>query len=324
MREHQPNTAHDLAPSPEPWLPRGICAVLASEPYEAEDDLYGSGEGHFFGPTGESRIAFYPAFQTAEFENSTDYLVFKKPIRIKLSETAVMLETEGEVQSTFFAVDRDGQVTHTINLNPEVIQQVAALDRLGNDRLNGGADTSSAAREPDTLLLATADPTSSVEPLPVPLPSETAAPGKVASGRENLIAVDVLDDRPEPPLEPPPVPAEKRKAERVEFTGRIGRIPQFKTTQRGTLMARFPVAEHVKAEGADEVTTWYTVAVFNALAASLKGQIDAGEVQQGDEVRVVGYPQTRNVSDGKGGMKEIQEIFAAVVTKRPERGAKRA
>lgn len=270
----------------EAWIPGDIQTALAAEPYEATDKLYGQGEGYWFGPTLETRIELYPEHKTTIYEDPNIYLVVFKPSRLIITEDAVFVSTKSNEHDSHVSFGRDGTLS--------VMSQ--------GPRLNGGVyqkETEASAQD------AGATPAPSVEPITEAPVSDSA----VESGREHAIEVQVLDGRSKPKKQP-----------RVELTGRLGRPPHFRETPRGKLIARFPIAEHSKDETNEEVTVWFTVVAFNALAASLREAVEAGEIAQGQELKVVGYRHNRMVPDGKGGMKPQEEIFAAVVKRPKQKG----
>lgn len=235
----------------ESWIPAYIQSALASEPYEAEDDLFGVGEGHWFGPSFESRVAFYPDHKTVEYEDPNVYLVVTKPSRLLVGEDAVFVSTRHGAYDSHLSVGRDGTLS-VMSQGPRPVRD----------------DETPAARDSQ--------------------------------------AVDESITEP---------PKERKKQPRKEVLGRLGRVPHFRETPRGKTLARFPVAEHSKDDAGEDVTNWHLVVAFNALADSLKAQVEAEELKQGDEIRVIGYEHQRMVPDGRGGMKQQDEIFAAVVKK---------
>jgi hypothetical protein len=365
MHERQPNIDSHKPPTPiesapTAWIPDGLQEALDSDVFQTMDHLWGVGEGHFFGPIGECRIAFYPEHQTIEYENLELYLVFKKPSRLTLAETAVYIDTPGETQTSFFSADRDGGVSLVIK--PKQL----TLDRLsGGEALEAGRARSIEHQQPRTLEGVGLNPTPAAEPITEELVSEAVAPWEVegsgsrrtADSRpadlgsnaeyrssepttnsltETPAAASLKEDDRElsgggshqdrPTSADDPIVAtsvEPTKKARVELqNARIGRLPIFKSTKTGKRMGRFPVAEHVPDAEGDIKTIWYNVAVFNAVAERLEALIQAEELKVGDEVRVAGYPQTTHVPDGKGGLKEQEVIFAAHVGKPKQKGEK--
>ena len=264
MRE-QVNIDHERSRAPEPWLPGNLQRVLASEPYEAEDDLYGLGEGHFYGPTGECRLAFYPDFQTVEYEDPQTYLVIKKPSRLTLMKGAVWMDVAGDTQSSFFAFDQNGGVEIIVKprpLDPHTAEVMRELEEA--DRLSGGRSLTPYEIESQGTQTAPA-----TEPITEPPVSDLVAPWEVAGSSPGSAEYPIRQADSQTGIgneASASSPESERKKQRIDINGRVGRLPTFKTTQRGKRMGRFPVAEHQKDEAGEETTTWYTVAVFNALA----------------------------------------------------------
>lgn len=85
----------------------------------------------------------------------------------------------------------------------------------------------------------------------------------------------------------------------ITILGRIGREPELKTTQGGTTILSFPVADSKKIKG-EEKTTWYDCAIFGQRATALQPYI-----RKGEQIYVVGEHelQTWNKEDGSQGAK---------------------
>jgi hypothetical protein len=143
---------------------------------------------------------------------------------------------------------------------------------------------------------ATADPWATDEPAPFPEPSPA----------------------PPAPSDPDPeqsttsaAPAEQQEAARYRtLTGRVGALPRFDTTARGTPIARFPLAEH---RGED--TVWHRIVATDVRARKLHELVDAGAVQKGTQVAVKGRPHTREETDKRTGRprKVVDFVLAAPV-----------
>lgn len=92
-------------------------------------------------------------------------------------------------------------------------------------------------------------------------------------------------------------PAERQEAARYRtLTGRVGALPRFDTTARGTPIARFPLAEH---RGED--TVWHRIVATDVRAHKLQELVDSGAVQKGSQVAVKGRPHTREETDKRTG-----------------------
>jgi hypothetical protein len=94
---------------------------------------------------------------------------------------------------------------------------------------------------------------------------------------------------------------------RLNLTGRVGADPSFRTTPKGTLVGRFPLAIH----NPDNTTNWEQVLTFNARAEKLKDTL-----HKGDAVQVVGYMHERKGKGRDGQPKTIRELYAVTVTAR--------
>ena len=98
----------------------------------------------------------------------------------------------------------------------------------------------------------------------------------------------------------------------MQLTGRLGRDPSFRTTTKtGTLVSRFPLAQHHD----DGTTRWHTVLAFGDRAHQLQRRTQAGELAQGREVEVVGYLHTTTRPGKDGRVRPVQEVYATAVTR---------
>ena len=136
--------------------------------------------------------------------------------------------------------------------------------------------------------------------------SFTPKPPVVATGEKALLPQSI--ESAEPAVLPEQTPAlidkppEKEKKERVTITGRVGRLPSFKTIKTG-LMVKFPVAEHQP----DGSTTWHSITAFGKVAEGLRDTLTKGQM-----VTIAGYPHERTITNPKTGMEKIvSEIYLA-------------
>jgi single-strand DNA-binding protein len=100
---------------------------------------------------------------------------------------------------------------------------------------------------------------------------------------------------------------EHEQRERLTLSGRVGQNPRFKTTQKGTLVAQFPVA----VRDDEQQTTWHRVVAFGDRAEKVRET-----VQRGQAVEVVGYRHTRTSRTRDGKETTIVEVYATVVRTR--------
>ncbi len=119
--------------------------------------------------------------------------------------------------------------------------------------------------------IAGAERTSPASPPPAEEPDQAgqtpqAQPLTVESPR----APQPVSPEPSPTLPQTPSPADTdakpEEAPRVQLTGRLGRDPNFRTSPRGTLVDRFPLAVHAE----DGTTSWHTVLAFGDRAQQLQ------------------------------------------------------
>jgi hypothetical protein len=93
--------------------------------------------------------------------------------------------------------------------------------------------------------------------------------------------------------------------ERVSLSGRVGADPTFRTTPKGTLVARFSLAVHLQ----ENQTQWQQIVAFNQRAERLKESL-----KKGQSVQVIGYQHSREAPTRDGGTRTISEIYAVTIT----------
>jgi hypothetical protein len=108
------------------------------------------------------------------------------------------------------------------------------------------------------------------------------------------------------PEQPPSSGAKTpEKKERVTITGRVGRIPSFRTIKTG-LMAKFPLAEHQP----DGSTHWTTIVAFGKAAEGVRDTLTKGQ-----QITIAGYPHERTTTNPKtGAERRVTEIYLAGLT----------
>ncbi|GEM_PF-2114590 len=101
---------------------------------------------------------------------------------------------------------------------------------------------------------------------------------------------------------------EKEGQTRVAIQGRLGADPTFRTSAKGTLIARFPLAERQ-----EEATLWHQVLAFGTLAEQHREAL-----KKGQSIEVIGYLHERPAKNKPDRM--VQEIYAALIrTQRSDR-----
>ena len=145
-----------------------------------------------------------------------------------------------------------------------------------------------AASDVEPAIVETSIEESENPPVPIPSP-ETEAPAAEATpdAGEGAKTTTTTEDE---------------RGERLVFTGRIGRVPELKTTAKGRRLVRIPLAVH---EG--EETSWHTIVFFDDLAERAVTTLAKGEL-----VSVVGYKHVREIQT-KRGTKQQELIFAAAL-----------
>lgn len=97
---------------------------------------------------------------------------------------------------------------------------------------------------------------------------------------------------------------------RVRVRGRIGQEAQFRTVpDKDLLVGSLSIAEHPDKD----TTVWHDVAAFGERAQKLQEQFGSGELRVGQEVEVVGYLHRRERPTKEGGMRTVEQIYAATI-----------
>src|SRR5205823_3388519 len=91
---------------------------------------------------------------------------------------------------------------------------------------------------------------------------------------------------------------------RVTLCGRVGAVPAFRTTPKGVLIGKFPLA--VRDE--EEQTHWHTILTFNERTRKLQ----EAQLAKGQAVEVTGYVHEREQRT-KTGTKMVEEIYGVVI-----------
>jgi hypothetical protein len=128
-----------------------------------------------------------------------------------------------------------------------------------------------------------------------------------ASGSVGLEIGDSLQPQEPTPGRTGELNNEHEQRERLTLSGRVGQNPRFKTTQKGTLVAQFPIA----VRDDDQQTTWHRVVAFGDRAEKVRET-----VQRGQAVEVVGYRHTRTSRARDGKETTIEEVYATVIRTR--------
>jgi hypothetical protein len=111
---------------------------------------------------------------------------------------------------------------------------------------------------------------------------------------------DGLADHPASASQSPEATTER--APRVVLTGRVGREAQLRTTAKGRVIARVPLAVQL-----GEGTAWHTILFFDDFAKR------AEALTKGQLITVVGYRHTREATTRTGTTRQVEEIYGVSV-----------
>lgn len=253
--------------------------------------------------------------------STTTDLAFGRGHRFELNDHQVSLEVFPEHQAS-----RITTPTSRIELftapPPQVVDRQVILRDTGHEDVRLAVDP-----EGRVIFCYVYSP-----PLPakLPQPDQPPSPAAPAPLRDTSSASAALPAETETPPPPAATPTGARvptgrtagtpehdQAPRVQLTGRLGRDPSFRTSPRGTLIGRFPLAVHRD----DGTTVWRSVLAFGSRAEQLQHRSDAGELTKGQEVSLIGYQHTREQPTRDGHTKKVTEIYAVAVTRRQGGGA---
>lgn len=89
---------------------------------------------------------------------------------------------------------------------------------------------------------------------------------------------------------------------RITIVGNLGRDPETRYTQNGTLIVSFTMAADGRKRGGDSQpnTTWYRVSAFGEQADRLVKMIERGYIAKGRQLYVEGQFEARPYTDNEG------------------------
>jgi len=104
------------------------------------------------------------------------------------------------------------------------------------------------------------------------------------------------------PLEQPAPPRSEQP--RLTLLGRVGTVPRFRTSPRGTRIAEFLLAVH---ENRNQ-TSWHPIVVFGERAERIENMIAKGQM-----LEIIGYVHQRERHGRDGSTRRVEEIYATVI-----------
>jgi len=265
MTERKPRTPTPAEPaetSSSTWNLSGVGESLRTQPQSLTDRLVGSGQA--FQLAEDIALTLFPERQMVRFSSPLAELVLAPVTRLAPQADRLRVESSDVHHQAVALFDRKGGVIFTLQPNEAVVAAEPVI-------------VEAPAEQPASLPETT--PSAAIEAAPV-----LAAPTE------------------KEPSVSPAATAEDERGERLVFTGRIGRVPELKTTAKGRKLVRIPLAVH---QG--EATSWHTIVFFDDLAERAATTLAKGEL-----ISVVGYKHVREVQT-KRGTKQQELIFAAAL-----------
>jgi hypothetical protein len=271
--------------------------ALGTRPATGRDVAYGEGQ-LFSAGHGTARLEVFPQSGVTRLTaHDLRVELFGSPIAA-VSESGVEFHRTQPDQEASLTVIPGGGVVFTFIAGAERTPPANTLSAEVSDR--SGQTVGHPALVPQTAHEPAPDTTDSQEQPPAGEPPSVPLPVSAEPS-----------PAPTRPASPAAADAEPAQAPRVQLSGRLGRNPNFRTTKTGTLVGRFPLAEHHE----DDTTRWHTVLAFGPRAQQLQRRTLAGELTQGRQVDVAGYLHT-NTRPGKDGRpRTVQEVYATAVTR---------
>lgn len=288
----------ERAPTPPPGNSVAVSETLHATAYPTTDLAFGTGQRYDLA-SGHLSLEVFPEHQLTRITTPTSRLeLFNAPTPQVIDGNVVFCRETGHDDTTVH-VSPQGTVVFGYVASPTAPEQPATAPEQ--------------AQEPPRTTPADNDPLTA-DPAPPPASGPDGGPHR----------------RPGPDSSPPdtspaagpdaaptcgPRTADtptKEQQPRLQLTGRLGRDPSFRTSPRGTLVGRFPLAVHTE----DGTTTWHAILAFGERAKQLQHRTETGELAKGQEVNLIGYQHTRAQPTREGGTKTVTEIYAVAVTKR--------
>ena len=266
MNERTPRrrstTAAPAEPAPTRWDLPAVSESLNTAPRSLTDRLAGPGET--FQLAEEVTLTLFPERQMLRFRSPLAELVLAPVTSLQPQADRLRVESRDIHHQAVALFDPQGGLIFTLQPNEAVV---------------------------------------AAEPLIVAAPVEQPAPVVETTPAADREAASMMDVAVEKELTGSPSDTvEDERGERLVFTGRIGRVPELKTTAKGRKLVRIPLAVH---EG--EATSWHTIVFFDDLAERAATTLAKGEL-----ISVVGYKHVREI-ETKRGTKKQELIFAAAL-----------
>lgn len=289
-----------------------LANALGSPPESTRDVGWGEGRSYPVGPDPDSssRLEVFPASGVVRITASDAQITLFHQPPPTIAGDQVSFEQERAQGGMALRLTRDGRLR--LDLIP------AAPDRAVDD--NPAADdtplpapnavaasaNANAIEPPATNRSETAetDPNSPVDdatgPTIPPHPQTTS----IGDSGGDLGPLSAPSETVESAVDGTVAP---EKPQRLTLTGRLGRVPSFRTTRNGTLIASFPLA--VRDEAGE--TTWHTILAFGERAEHLREGLAKGQ-----HLEVIGYLHQRERTTRSGETRIIDEVYATVVKPR--------
>lgn len=109
-----------------------------------------------------------------------------------------------------------------------------------------------------------------------------------------------------------------RQINKLHISGNLGsKLPELNKTQDGELVTDFSIANHYSVRdssqpsGWKDVSDWYNVSCWGALAERVDRDVEAKRLAKGTEVYVEGRIKMRKYTDDKGQERIVAEVTAA-------------
>jgi len=254
--------AESAEQSPTRWDLPAVGESLNSQPRSLTDRL--AGPGQTFQLAEEVTLTLFPERQMLRFSSPLAELVLAPVTSLQPQDDRLRVESRDVHHQAVALFDPKGGLIFTLQPNEAVVAS---------------------------------------EPVIVATPVEQPVPVVETTSSADIAATPVIAAPAEKePAEAPAATAADERWERLVFTGRIGRIPELKTTAKGRKLVRIPLAVH---QG--EATSWHTIVFFDELAERAAATLAKGEL-----ISVVGYKHVREVPT-KRGVKQQELIFAAAL-----------
>lgn len=289
-----------------------LANALGSQPESTRDVGWGEGRSYPVGPEpdGSSRLEVFPASGVVRITTGDAQITLFRQPPPTIDGDQVSFEQERAHGGLALTLTRDGRLR--LDLIPATPDHALDDNPAAGDTPLPAPNAVAASADTEAIVTPATDRSETTETDPnspvddatgptIPPNPQTVSIGDSGGDLGPLSAASETVESAEGGTVAPEQP------QRLTLTGRLGRVPSFRTTRNGTLIASFPLA--VRDEAGE--TTWHTILAFGERAEKLREGLAKGQ-----HLEVIGYLHQRERTTRSGETRIIDEVYATVVKPR--------